>query len=65
MEKEFKMSWLDKNNIVWKKVDSEIIGKRSVWTKDLKASWLEETTTDNVESWWCGKENDYNETFKK
>ena len=28
--------------------------KRSVWTFDFRACWLEDTTIDNVKSWWCG-----------
>ena len=59
-----KYRFLDKNNISWKWVDSEWIGKRSVWTFDFKAVWLEETTLENVKSWWCGKEANYNEIFK-
>lgn len=55
---------LDENNISWKEVDGIIIGKRSVWTKDWRACWLEETTPDNVKSWWCGGESaDYEEIF--
>lgn len=59
-----KYRFLDKNNISWRWVDSEWIGKRSVWTFDFRACWLEETTLENVKSWWCGKEVDYNEIFK-
>jgi hypothetical protein len=60
-----KYRFLDKNNISWRWVDSEWIGKRSVWTFDFRACWLEETTLENVKKWWCGKESDYNEIFKK
>lgn len=60
-----KYRFLDKNNISWKWVDSEWIGKRSVWTFDFKAVWLEETTLENVKSWWCRKEANYNEIFKQ
>lgn len=61
---EIKGSMLDANNIVWKVVDEKWIGKRSVWTFDKRACWLEDTTIDNVKSWWCGGENaDYNEVF--
>jgi len=59
-----KYRFLDKNNISWKWVDSEWIGKRSVWTYDFKAVWLEETTLENIKSWWCGKKSNYNEIFK-
>jgi hypothetical protein len=59
-----KASMLDANNIVWKIVDGKWMGKRSVWTKDNRACWLEDTTKDNVKSWWCGGEHaDYNEIF--
>lgn len=59
-------SVLDENNIVWKWVDNEMIGKRSVWTQDHRACWLEETTPANVKSWWCGgPDADYNEIFRR
>ena len=58
-------SYLDGNNIVWKLIDGQWIGKRSVWTFDWRCCWLEETTFDNVKSWWCGGiDADYNEVFK-
>lgn len=56
---------LDDDNISWKLVNDEWIGKRSVWTYDFRACWLEDTTEDNVKSWWCGKDADYNEEFKQ
>lgn len=59
-------SMLDKNNIVWKLSNGEWIGKRSVWTFDFRACWLEDTTGDNVKSWWCGgKDADYTEVFHR
>ena len=59
-----KSSFLDSNNIVWKWIDNNWIGKRSVWTFDFRACWLEDTTIDNIKSFWCGgKEADYNEVF--
>lgn len=58
-------SFLDRNKIVWKIVNGEWIGKRSVWTFDFRACWLEDTTEDNVKSWWCGSDSDYKETFKR
>lgn len=59
-----KSSFLDSNNIVWKWVDDNWIGKRSVWTFDFCACWLEDTTINNVKSWWCdGKDADYMEIF--
>ena len=62
---DIKGGMLDGNNVVWKVVDGEWIGKRSVWTFDRRACWLEDTTIDNVKSWWCGGEHaDYTEIFK-
>jgi hypothetical protein len=62
--KENNPSLLDGNNVVWQLVDGKWMGKRSVWTFDFKACWLEETTVDNVKSWWCGGKNaDYTEIF--
>ena len=57
------MEYLDTNNILYKFVDGKWIGKRSVWTYDWIACWLEETKIDNIKSWWCGQDADYNETF--
>ena len=56
-------TYLDKDNISWKYVDNILIGKRSVWTFDFRSCWLEETTIDNVKSWWCGEDSDYEEVF--
>lgn len=58
-------SFLDQNNISWKKRNDEWIGKRSVWTKDNRACWLEETGIQNIDTWWCGKDADYNEIFRR
>ena len=58
--------YLDSNNILWRLVDDNMIGKRNVWTFDKRACWLEQTTKENIKSWWCGGENaDYNEIFYK
>ena len=54
---------LDENKINWKIVDNKWIGKRSVWTYDYRSCWLEETTLDNIKSWWLGEDADYNEVF--
>lgn len=56
-------SYLDGKNINWKVVDDKWIGKRSVWTKDNRACWLEDTTPDNIKSYWCGVDADYTEIF--
>lgn len=58
-----KACFLDKNNIVWKVVNNKWIGKRSVWTFDFRACWLEDTILENVKSWWCGIDSDYTEIF--
>ena len=61
---DIKGSMLDANNIVCKVIEGKWIGKRSVWTFDRSACWLEETTKENVKSWWCGGENaNYDEVF--
>lgn len=55
---------LDANNILWKLVDGKWVGKRSVFTKDLRASWLEDTKVEDVKSWWCGgRDTDYTQIF--
>lgn len=58
-----KISLLDRNNILWKCVNDKWIGKRSVWTKDWRVCWLEDSSIDNVKSWWCGENADYTEVF--
>jgi len=58
-------SFLDKNNILWKIVNDKYIGKRSVWCYDFTACWIEDTKFENIKSWWCGKDADYNEIFTK
>ena len=60
---DLKVSMLDGNNLVWKIVDGIWIGKRSVYTFDRRALWLEDTTVDNIKSWWCGQNADYLEKF--
>lgn len=59
-----KGSFLDSQNVLWKLIDNKLVGKRSVWTYDNRACWLEETTPENVKDWWCdGKSADYDELF--
>ena len=65
ISKHYNSRMLDENKISWRWVNGEWIGKRSVWTYDFKACWLEETTKENVKSWWCGKDADYTEIFTK
>lgn len=56
--------FLDSNNILWKVRDGKFIGKRSVWCFDFRSCWLEDTTIENVKSWWCGnKDVDYTDIF--
>ena len=55
---------LDGNNVCWKVIDGEIIGKRAVWTYDFRACWLEETAIENVKVFWHGKKGNYQEQFK-
>ena len=66
IERDFKKSQLlDKNNILWKFINNEWIGKRSVYTKDLRSCWLEDTIEENIRTYWCGGKNaNYKETFK-
>jgi len=56
---------LDANNISWRKINEEWIGKRAVCTFDLRHVWLEETEPQNVKRWLHGEEADYNETFNR
>lgn len=57
-------SLLDANNILWKIVDGKWVGKRSVWTYDFRACWIEDTSVENISSYWCGgKDADYAEVF--
>lgn len=59
-------SFLDSKNIVWKWINNKWIGKRSVWTFDFRACWLEDTEVKNVKSFWCGGiDANYNEIFTK
>jgi len=61
-----KCCFLDSDNILWKLVGDNWIGKRSIWTKDNRCCWLEDTTLENIKSYWCGGENaDYTEIFKR
>lgn len=55
---------LDSDNILWKNIDGNIIGKRSVWTKSFKSCWIDECKKEDIKSYWCGEDADYNETFE-
>ena len=56
--------FLDEKNILWKWVNDEWIGKRSVYTNDLKAKWIEEVEEKEIRSYWCGVNSNYKEIFK-
>lgn len=58
---------LDKNNISWKKVNGEWLGKRCVsWKDGFAYGWLEDMPKDEkVKYWLHGEDADYNELFKK
>lgn len=56
-------SYLDKDYILWKLIDGKLIGKRSVYSKDNRACWLEDA--EIIKTWWCGQSSDYNEIFIK
>lgn len=62
---ELKPSFLDNKNILWKISNGEWIGKRSVYTKELRACWINDLRGESIRSWWCGKESDYEEVFKR
>ena len=61
--KEFGGCFLDGKNILWKHLDGNWIGKRSVFTFDYKNTWLENTTGENVKKWLHGEDADYTEIF--
>lgn len=54
---------LDDNNIVWKIIDNKLTGKRAVFTKDYRFCWLEDTTEDNIKTWYHSKNLNHNEIF--
>ena len=57
--------FLDSNNIKWKHTKNGWIGKRSVFTDGYRSVWLEDLNGESVKYWWCGKDSDYNEVFKR
>jgi len=61
----YNSTFLDSDKILWKLIDGEWIGKRSVYMKDLSCKWLEDIDVENIKSWWCGKESDYKQIFKR
>ena len=60
-----KSSYLDSKTILWKWIDDKWIGKRSVYTFDLAAKWIEDTSEENIKKYWCGIDADYTEIFTK
>ena len=61
-----RISYLNSENILWQIEGGEWIGKRSVWTHDFRACWLEHTSEENIKIYWCGgKDLDYKEIFKR
>lgn len=56
------VSYLDKNNILWKIVNGEKIGKRAVYMKNLSCLWLSDVDDiTQIRSYMCGEHADYNE----
>ena len=58
-------SMLDNNNILWKIINNEWVGKRGVYTFNNSTCWLEDVKKENVKLWLCGKNADYNEIFHR
>lgn len=59
-------SMLDSNNIVWKIVNNEWIGKRGVYTVDYRSCWLEDTASEKIRRWWNDNPNvDYSQIFTR
>lgn len=56
--------FLDKNYILYKWINGEFIGKRSIQTMSLRAVWIEDLKGETIKSWWCGKGSNYTEIFK-
>ena len=56
-KKDNNSSFLDSNNIVWKWINNEWIGKRAVQTFDLRTCWLEETSIDRA--LWAVLDNEW------
>ena len=58
-----KPSYLDSNNVLWKVVNGVWVGKRSVQTKDLAVSWVDDINIEEIKKFLCGKYADYKEEF--
>ncbi len=56
---------MDYKKIIWKVIGTKIIGKRGVTTNDGKKCWLEDTTPEEVKSFWYGENADYFEEFNR
>lgn len=55
--------YLDKNNILWRMIKGEWIGKRAVFTNQFAIVWIEETEEKDIRTYWHGKDADYSEIF--
>jgi hypothetical protein len=61
-----KLSYLDKDRVLWFLIDDKLIGKRSVYTNTYASRWIEDVRDgETIKSYPCGKDADYNETFIK
>lgn len=57
---------LDSDNILWKHIGEDIVGRRSVWTNKNRSIWLSDLQEgEEVKDWWSGVGADYNEQFKQ
>jgi hypothetical protein len=56
--------YLDKNNILWRISENGMIGKRSVYTENLRACWIDDLRGEKIMSYWCGENSDYQEVFE-
>tara|TARA_R110000772_G_scaffold148307_2_gene258902 strand:- start:5521 stop:5745 length:225 start_codon:yes stop_codon:yes gene_type:complete len=57
--------FLDSNNILWKDIKGEWIGKRAIYLKSLRAVWKESIVpTDEIYVLYHGLDADYKEIFR-
>lgn len=58
-------SFLDKNNILWKSIDGELLGKRCLTTYKYGNIWYEDLKSeDDVQYWLHNKNCNWEEIFK-
>jgi len=61
-----KISYLDKDNVLWIKVNNTLVGKRAVTMSNNAVRWIENKRADEeVKTYLHGVLADYNETFYK